>query len=465
MDNRDIKKYILHISGFLMVCFLLLMGNVLYLQVIEADELADNPLNRRGNANDVIKRGSILDAKGEVLAVSPEIGTREYPYGAIAAPVTGYLGESLGSAGVESSYGSDLSGQSRSLAKMGPIAQLFQAESGNNIKLTVDAEVQQLAYEALDGEKGAVVVLDAETGGIIAMVSRPSFNPTGIDEAWSELINREDSPLLNRATQGLYPPGSTMKVMIADAALDEKVTDTQEIFDCDGTLTIGDSKIRESHGAVHGKLDLRDALTHSCNVTFGTLAMRLKGAGLSDAFERFGFNKNIESDFNDTLPHLPDFGKIGQGDMAQTGIGQGELLVSPMRMAMLASAYANGGVIMKPYLVDEVLSSGGTVFQKHSPEKWLEVTSAQRAVLIAGFMENVVNEGTGGAAYVEGARVAGKTGTAENAAGEDHGWFIGTAQIAKRKIAFAIIVENSGGGGSVAAPIARQIIECLMARD
>lgn len=462
MDNQDIKKYILHVGGFLLACFMLLLANLLYIQVIEADELAENPLNRRGNANDVIRRGAIIDARGELLAVSPELGTREYPLGAVAAAVTGYLGEKIGSAGVEARYGNELSGQSRQLMKLGPIAQLFQAEAGNDVRLTIDADIQRIAYDALAGQRGAVVVMDANTGAIIAMVSRPSFDPEGIDDSWDELIAREDSPLLNRATQGLYPPGSTMKVMIADGALDEKITDTGESFECDGVLNIGNSHIRESHGAVHGTVNLEEALTYSCNVTFGTLAMRLKGPGLADTFDRFGFTQEITGDIEESKPHLPDFDEISAGDMAQIGIGQGELLVNPLRMAMLASAYVNEGVVMKPYLVDEVMSSGGTVLVKNKPEKWLTVTSAQRAALINSFMENVVNEGTGGAAYVEGVKVAGKTGTAENAAGDDHGWFIGTAQMDNRNIAFAIIVENSGGGGTVAAPIARRIITGLL---
>lgn len=461
MDNKDIKKYILHISAFLMVCFLLLLGNVLYLQLIKAEELADNPLNRRGNAGDVIRRGSITDANGIVLASSPEKGIREYGYGRIAAPVTGYNSEIYGSTGIESQCGNELSGSSRALGKLGPIAQFFQNDTGNNVRLTIDANVQETAYEAMDGAKGAVVVMDASTGAIIAMVSCPSFHPADIDAAWDKLNNDEDSPLLNRAVNGLYPPGSTMKVLIADAALDEKVTDTNETFECSGTLKIGDSAIRESHGAVHGAVNLKEALTHSCNVTFGTLAMRMKGDGLSDAFKRFGFDREIDGSVNDIKPHLPDFSSIGQGDIAQVGIGQGELLVSPLRMAMLASAYANNGVIMKPYLVEEITSSTGTVLFKASSENWLTATSEQRAKLIASFMENVVEEGTGGAAAVAGIKVTGKTGTAENSAGADHGWFIGTADVKGRKIAFAIIVENSGGGGTVAAPIAREIIRTL----
>ena len=465
MGHKDIKKYILQCSVFMMGCFLCLFGYIVYLQVVAAPSLLANPLNTRGNAALSIVRGDILDINGKELATSSQPGQRSYPYGAIAAPVTGYLGEEIGSAGLEDIAGSDLTGQSRQLQMLGPIGQAIQAGRGNNVKLTVDADIQELAYEALGSNKGAVVVLDADTGAIIAMVSKPAIDPAEVESSWKDLQERKDSPLLNRVTQGLYPPGSTIKLLIADAALDEKVTDLNEVFKCTGKLQIGNEYIGESHGAVHGDhVTLEDAVTQSCNVTFGTLAMRMHGKGLENAFERFGFFEPIESEFHESKCHLPQFLKLGDGDTAQVGIGQGETLVTPLQMAMLASAYVNKGKVMVPYLVEEVISPTGLVLRKASPQKWREVTSPQRAGIISSFMENVVENGTGGAAAVPGIRVTGKTGTAENAAGADHGWFIGTAELPKRKIAFCVIVENSGGGGAVAAPIARQIIIALKNR-
>lgn len=465
MGHKDIKKYILHCSVFMMACFLCLFGYIVYLQVIAAPSLAANPMNRRGNAALDITRGAILDINGRELAKSSQPGERSYPYGEIMAPVTGYLGEAIGSDGIESVAGNDLTGQSQQLQMLGPIGQAMQSTQGNNVKLTVDADIQQLAYEALGSHRGAVLVMNAETGAIIAMVSKPTVDPTDVESNWKSLTAREDSPLLNRATQGLYPPGSTIKVLIADAALDEKVTDLNEKFNCNGKLQIGNEYIGESHGAVHGNnLTLKDALTESCNVTFGTLAMRMHGKGLESAFERFGFTTPINSEFNESKCHLPKFSSLGDGDTAQVGIGQGETLVTPLRMAMLASAYVNHGKIMVPYLVEEVISPVGLVIRKASPSKWMDVTSEKRANIIGGFMENVVTNGTGGAAAVPGVRVIGKTGTAENSQGADHGWFIGAAELPKGKIAFCIIVENSGGGGTVAAPIARQIITALKDR-
>jgi peptidoglycan glycosyltransferase len=250
--------------------------------------------------------------------------------------------------------------------------------------------------------------------------------------------------------------------MIADAALTEGVTNEQETFDCPGILDVGGGhSIQESHGEVHNRVDLRKALTESCNVTFGTLGMRLGDDKLKKAFIRFGFDQSIGGEIVMTSSHLPDFGNLGGGDQAQTAIGQSTLLVTPMHMALLASAFAHGGTVMKPYLVQEVITPGGLVVHKANPEKWLTGTTETMAAKVHSYMEDVVTKGTGKAAQVGGVEVAGKTGTAENPHGEDHAWFIGSAKLRNRNIAFAIIVENGGGGGKVAAPIARKIILSL----
>ncbi len=464
MANRTMKQYVLRCTVFLLGCFSLLALYVVWLQTYEADSLASNPLNQRAAAAESnILRGAILDAKGEKLAYSQKVGERSYPYGEIMAPVTGYTGDKIGSTGIEGYANRDLLGMSADLSRLGPVAQLFTSDRGDDVRLTIQAKVQQAAYDALGARRGAVVVLDAGTGAVLAMVSRPTFDPNRIEADWDTLRQAENSPLLNRASQGLYPPGSTLKPMIADAALKEQVVDLREIFSCTGKLDVGGgSTIRESHGEVHGKVNLEQALTESCNVTFGTLAMRLGDAKLDAAFDRFGFRKTADQEISEAASHLPEFSKLGQGDTAQVGIGQSSLLVTPLHMALLASAFANHGVVMKPYLIDEVISPSGVIIKKGQAVKWFEATTPERAALIDGFMEKVVTEGTGTAARVSGVRVTGKTGTAENAGGKDHAWFIGSADVGGRKIAFAVIVENSGGGGTEAAPIAKKIIANLL---
>ena len=425
MSDWKIKRQVLRAASFAMVLFGLLAVYIIYLSTWEADDLAKNPLNmRRAAARADIQRGSILAADGQILAETRQDGSRVYPFGTTMAAVTGYNGENIGSAGIEGHANQALLGLTADMSRLGPLSQLLQSERGNDVKLTIEPAAQKAAAAALGKRRGAVVALDARTGAVLAMVSSPSYDPNDIESNWKALSGQEDSPLLNRAVQGLYPPGSTIKAMIADAALTDGVTNTSEVFDCDGVLDVGGGHtIRESHGEVHGRVDLRQAVTESCNITFGTLS---------------------------------------KGDQAQTAIGQSALLVTPMHMALLADAFANGGKIMKPYLVQDVITPGGTVVYKAQPSRWLTATTPEMAALIDSYVEDVVTKGTGTAARVQGVRVTGKTGTAENPAGKDHAWFIGSAELPERKIVFAIIVENGGGGGIEAAPIAKQMIESLM---
>ena len=463
MSDWKLRRQIVQVGAFLLVMVAVLSLYISYLVIWEGKELAENPLNMRAAAAKAdIRRGTIFDAHGRILAQTQNDGSRTYPLGQVMAHLTGYNGENIGSAGLEGHANRELLGLTADMSRLGPVAQLLQTDRGNDIKTTIEADAQQAAYDGLAGRKGAVVVLDADTGAVLAMVSSPAYDPNNVEANWKELSQSAEGALLNRTVQGLYPPGSTVKPMIADAALTEGVTNEQEIFDCTGVLDVGGGhSIQESHGEVHNKVDLRKALTESCNVTFGTLGMRLGDDKLKKVFNRFGFDQSIGGEIVMTSSHLPDFGSLGSGDQAQTAIGQSSLLVTPMHMAMMASAFVHGGVVMKPYLVQEVVTPGGLVVHSASPEKWLTATTENMAAKIYSYMEDVVTKGTGKAAQVSGVEVVGKTGTAENPQGEDHAWFIGTAKLRNRNIAFAIIVENGGGGGKVAAPIARKIILSL----
>lgn len=456
-----VKQNVLRAILCLLVMFGLLLLNVMYLQVVAADDLNKNPLNKRNALSDSdTKRGSIMDAQGRALAQSAG-GNRSYPMGAAMAAVTGYMA-SFGSMGIEAYGNKELLGLSGERSALGPVAQLWQAETGNDVYLTIDADAVQAAYDGLAGRRGAAVVLDINTGAVVALASSPSYNPATVADEWESLLARDDSPLLNRALYGLYPPGSTIKPLIADWAIRTAMTDTREVFDCTGVLDVGGGyTIKESHDQVHGKIKLDQALVGSCNVTFGTLAMRMGAQELATAFKTFGFERELEGELSGETSHLPDFATLDQGDVAQVGIGQSTLLVTPMYMALMAEAFANAGVVMKPYMIEKVVAPDGTVLKETYPAKWFEATNRDRATMIDNWMEDVVQKGTGTSAKVSGIRVTGKTGTAENPAGDDHAWFIGSAQMGKRQLAFAIIVENSGGGGTEAAPIARNIILSL----
>ena len=466
MADRKIRKHIAVATAFLLALIGIQILYLAKLSVWDGDALAAHPLNTRSALMEQdIRRGRILDREGRVLAESSADHVRSYPYGRILAPVTGYQTERYGSVGVEQAAGQVLSGVTADVAHAGPLRTLLRADAGYDVRLTVDAELSEAAWNALGTRRGAVIVMDAATGAVRAMVSSPSFDPAAVEKHWDELTAREDSPLLNRAAQGLYPPGSTFKTLIADAALEAGVTNPDEVFTCTGELAIGsDYVLHESHGEVHGKLHLADALRESCNVTFATLALRLGASGLSSAFERFGIGAELaDPELPMAAAHVPEMKRLGDGEIAQTGIGQGALLVTPLQMALVADAFANGGKMMQPYLIAQVLTAQGTPLYEASPTVWRTATTAQRAAVIDGYMADVVAAGTGTAADVAGVRVTGKTGTAENASGTDHAWFIGSAERGGHKIVMAVIVEEGGFGGRAAAGIAHRIIQTYFA--
>lgn len=240
MTDWKLKRQILKAASFLLVLTAALSAYVVWLMSWDADALAGNPLNMRRSAAEAdILRGSIYDAQGRALAQNRPDGSRSYPMGKPFAPVTGYVGEEIGSAGIEAHANRDLLGITEDMSRLGPAGQLFQSERGDDVYTTIESDAQQAAYDGLAGRRGAVVVMDADTGAVLALVSSPSYDPNNIEANWKSLSKEEGGPLLNRAVQGLYPPGSTIKPLIADTALREGVTDTKETFACTGVLDVG----------------------------------------------------------------------------------------------------------------------------------------------------------------------------------------------------------------------------------
>jgi peptidoglycan glycosyltransferase len=458
--RASIRRTAFTLLGLLAVLFLYLS----YIQVVQSDYLAGHPLNRRtAAAAEKVERGTVFDRRGEKLAYSEKDGdgryVRHYPYGAIAAHVVGYSSSRYGQSGVESAFNGELSGMTNPERRFGPITGLWSAKAGNSVTLTLDGDLQETAYRALGNRRGAVVAIAPRSGAVLAMVSRPAFEPEAVDEDWKEIVGAAGSPLLNRATQGLYPPGSTIKVLVAEAALTEKITDNRKTYDCQGSFKIGpDYVLNEANNTAHGKVDLEEALTVSCNVTFGRLSLELGRNRMAKAFDRFVFAQTLGGDLAEASSRLPDFGRLGDGDLAQTGIGQGSLLVTPLRMAMLAAAFANRGTMLKPFLVSRVTAADGAVLRQFGSAEFAAATSPATAAEVSRMMQQVVSGGTGYAARIAGVKVAGKTGTAENPHGASHAWFIGFAPADAPEIAVAVVVENGGAGGEVAAPIARQVM-------
>lgn len=402
-----------------------------------------------------IKRGDILDRNGLVLARSVPAGqgyTREYPLGAAAAHIVGYYSSRYGSAGLEKSLAPVLLGQESGQKLTGLINRILsRPATGSNVILTIDAGLQQYTAGLLRGKKGAAVAINPATGEVLAMASYPDYDPNRI----TGYLDQPGSPLLNRALQGAYPPGSIFKIVTAAGALSGTPGITEEHINCTGSLSVGGFTLRDY--AAHGPVDFREALAKSCNVAFARYGLALGPQKLTRTARDFGVG--IKPDF--PLPvfagNIQPAGEMDAPAVASTAIGQGETLISPLQAALFACAVANDGVIMKPYLVAgyDNPEGGG---RKYRPQVWLRAMDPAVAGVLKEAMMAVVREGTGRTAALPGITVAGKTGSAENPHGEPHAWFVAFAPVENPRVAVAVMVENAGSGGANAAPIAREII-------
>jgi peptidoglycan glycosyltransferase len=322
--------------------------------------------------------------------------------------------------------------------------------------------VQRAAASALGNRKGAVVALDPRTGAILAMVTYPRYDPNTIDADWKQINSDAGKPLLNRAAQGLYPPGSVFKMVVAGAALQEGVVDPQTQFDDTGSVTAGGYVVKNYGDNVYGPHSFADAFAKSINTTFAKLGVQLGADVLFRYAGDFGFGETSPWPLGGAKSVFPDPASMDKAHVAQASFGQGEVLSSPLEIALVASAVANGGTIMKPYIVDQVLDYHQNILDQTSPQTWLEPLSAQTADTLKQLMIRVVTGGTGTSAAIEGVQVAGKTGTAEVGNGEPHAWFAAFAPADNPEIVVAVLVENAGTGGSVAAPVARQVISAAL---
>ncbi|SFR05477.1 peptidoglycan D,D-transpeptidase FtsI family protein [Desulfoscipio geothermicus] len=402
-----------------------------------------------------IQRGAILDRHGAVLArsVPAENGyQREYPLGGAAAHIVGYYSNKYGAAGLEKSMARvllGLEGGSKIINLRNRI--LGRPGVGNDITLTVDAGLQQYAAKLLAGKKGAVVVLDPATGEVLALASSPAFDPLQP----AKYIDDAEAPLLNRALQGAYPPGSIFKIITAAAVLADLPGMAGDTIKCTGKLTVNGFTLHDN--AVHGPVDFGEAFTKSCNVAFGRYGLALGAGEFLKQVTAFGIGKSIDFELPVYAGNITPAGEMDGPTLASSAIGQGEVLVTPLHAALLAGAVANDGVIMQPYLVAGYRGRGGSSSRRH-PEEWRRAMTPAVAAALREQMINVVRQGTGRAAALPGVTVAGKTGSAENPHGKSHAWFVGFAPAEEPRVAVAVLLENAGSGGSAAAPLAREII-------
>lgn len=469
--NPKANKGILVITYMMMGIFLCMIGYFGYFLQAQSESVINNSYNARLDSfSDRIVRGDILSSDGRVLAETKigEDGSelRVYPYEALFSHVVGYSDH--GKTGLESLANFYLLSSHTNLVEktMNELADV--KNPGDNVVTTLDVDLQWVAADALGDRKGAVVVMEPDTGKILAMVSKPWFNANTLGKDWDVLVSSDntEAQLLNRATQGVYPPGSTFKIVTMLEYIREHPNDWRTVtFDCDGQYEIEDYKISCYHGNAHGHQTLEQAFANSCNGAFASLGLKLNPGGMKTLADQLLFNTELPLALAYNKSSFVMGSEADTWEILQTSIGQGSTQMTPIHNAMVTAAIANGGVLMKPYLIDRVENVLGQEVKKFLPVSNGSLMTADEAETMSGLMRQVVTEGTGSAVRTDAYAVAGKTGSAEFETGkETHAWFTGFAPVDDPKLVVTVVVEEAGSGGQVAAPIARRLFDTYFSR-
>lgn len=471
MMNGPIRN-LFFVSALLFAC---LMGMLGYRQVIEAQDLADNPQNtRKVFAQMRIQRGLILGKDKSELANNRQednLFYRVYPGGDLAPQLIGYSDPTYGQVGLEHSQNSYLTGTADEVELVYLLDTITgKQKRGADLKLTLDPKVQKTAISEMEktGRHGAVVVLDVSTGAVVAMVSSPTYDPNQLDANWAQLNADPGAPLLNRATQGLYTPGSAFKLIATAAALENGYSTDSKFQDEKGSIDIYGNTINNWRSTPFGQHDLSEAFSQSINTTFAQIGDKLGQEKLVEFQQKFGLYEKpplelpadeiqISGRYNSGELASPDE-KLDPVQNAWMAIGQENVQVTPLQMAMIAQAIANGGKEMKPYVVDSVADYNGTIIKQTKPEQWRNPIRPATASQMKDMMIKVVNEGTGSKAKTSKVQIAGKTGTAEVDGRGPNAWFVGFAPADNPRYAIAVVVEDSDAGGGISGPVARETL-------
>jgi penicillin-binding protein A len=470
--NRQIVK----LFGVLLALYALLFGFTSYWSVFDADSLNANQANRRPLLEEQkIKRGDILAADGSAIAHSRPIGkgdnkiyVRHYPQGGLFGNPIGYSFVTQGRVGFELSHNDELVGNKTEFLSVLDELQ-GHSQEGDKVQSSLDPAAQEAAVNGLAGRRGSVVAIVPSTGEVRAMVSIPEYDPNRIPKDFAQLNRDSSAPLFNRATQAGYPPGSTMKVVTATAALDSGEFTPSSVLSGRSPQTIGGVALSNSGGEQFGDIDMTTALTNSVNTWWAQVGEKLGNDTMFQYMDRFGFDVKPRLDY-------PSFQLATSGvfdgnkllgpsdpiDIGRVAIGQERLRVTPLQMAEVAATVANKGELMEPRLWSKVIDPDGRE-TKLDPARQSRVMGEDIAATLNTMMQSVVREGTGTAAAVSGIDVAGKTGTAELSPGVNDAWFIGFAPADDPQIAIACIVEHTSGfGGPTCGPIFKAVAEATL---
>lgn len=471
---------IVRLYGLVALLFAVLIAFTSRWTVFEASSLRSNPENARGLLQQQhIDRGPILAADGTVLAHSVKgaegFYSRTYPTGELFVHAIGYSFIDLGQSGLERYRSAALNGQSTSGVQS--ILDQLQGRKpqGNTVITTLKPSAQKVAIAALGEHSGAVVALNPSTGAVEVMASTPGFDPNALSHrrGYEEVEKKSGSPLVNRATQFGYAPGSTFKVLTATAAIDSGQFTPQSLVSGRDGVVISGVPLKNDNNETFGQISLTEGLVHSVNTVYAQVAEQLGKQTMAHYMDRFGFNHEPQLDY--PSQQMSPSGEYMGGrllrptstyvDLGRMGIGQDKLQVTPLQMAEVAAAVANNGVLMTPHLTSEIVEPDGSVMERVAPKVQSVVMKPSTAADVTKMMEAVVNEGTGTSAQIPGVKVAGKTGTAETQIGTaiNNVWFIAFAPAEHPTVAVAVTLKGvPGEGASFAAPVAKQVIEALL---
>lgn len=464
------KREIMFSMCLFVAVFIGMIGYLAYFVATSEQDMINNSYNSRQQI--LLSRnyrGDILSRDGEVLAHTildeDQNEKREYPFGNLFSHIVGY--STQGRMGVEAMANYYLINTNTSLSNKVANDMAGVKNPGDDVYTTLDVQIQQVADDQLDIYRGAIVVTEVKTGKILAMVSHPDFDPNEIGEIWDDLVeNDSSSVLLNRATQGLYPPGSTFKIVTALEYIRENPDTYHDYsFQCNGYYKSGDSKISCYHGTNHGLVDFDLSFAKSCNSSFANIGMGLDRTAFAETVEDLLFGKELPLTLNYAKSSVHVEEDMETAEMMQTSIGQGKTQITPIHLNMITCAIANGGILMKPYVIDRVENDEGNVVKSFKPGSYGRLMSEEEAAILTQLMTSVVENGTASKLKGLNYTAAGKTGSAEynNVKGDSHAWFTGFAPAEDPEVCVTIIVEGAGSGGDYAVPIARRLFDAYFA--
>lgn len=454
-------------SGLFVALFAVLIGHLIYFTATSEQEMINNSYNSRQEL--LLSRnfrGTIYSRDGVVLAETVMDGvqdeTRVYPLDNLFSHVVGY--STQGRMGVEALANYYLINTNISLSSKVANDMAGVKNPGDNVYTTLDVEIQETADNLLGLYRGAVIVTEVKTGKVLAMVSHPDFNPNEIADIWDSLLEDEESSILvNRATQGMYPPGSTFKIVTALEYIRQNPDSYDRYsFNCPGYYSADGDRINCYHGTNHGKVTFLSSFAKSCNASFANIGMSLERDSFRETLDELLFDKELPISLRYSKSSVQISDDSTSGEMMQTSIGQGKTQITPIHLNMITCAIANGGVLMKPMFMDRVESNEGNVVKTFRSETYGRLMSEEEADILREMMTAVVEEGTATRLRGQDYTAAGKTGSAEynNIKGDSHAWFTGFAPAEDPEVCVTIIVEGAGTGGDYAVPMARRLFDC-----